>query len=475
MKVELNQNLVLKLLFSAKPTAIASTKILATVPNNVPYIITDSHRDAPVGFFVRVGTKKKTYYIQRKIAGELIKTKVGNVGDFPTIDAARERARELVRIVIDTGRNPSAIAAERKAAEITLAEAFDDYEKHLKGRTKPATENTFKVVKKAREKLAAWAKRRVRDLSSREILARFDEIAEKHRTTAEQTFRWANVAVQRSIALESHDAASANREPTLIHNPFTILSLQQKFRSRAELEESYAEKGIRNPMNAEDSLGKFLDALWVHRKQSLNETGCDYLLFSLIFGNRKNESSKVKWRDLISDEEAKSSSFVDLARGFVHFRDTKNRSDHRLPIPPFALEMLQRRHEMAAETEQKNRIWVFPARSKFSKIGCYSSSKALLNGIRETAGIPRLATHDLRRTFGSVVEGLGLPHYSTKRLLNHGVLSDPTSFYASPDWKRLGEYMVRTEDALLRTSPVVYNALRPIGTPPIFPEKNEKG
>lgn len=480
MKVELNQSLVLKLVFSLKPTVITNGRIQHSEPNAVPYIITDCHRDAPVGFGVKVGSTKKTYFIQRKVGGKLIKTKVGNVGDFPTIDAAREKARDLVKIAMDTGRNPSAIAAEKDAAEITLSEAFDKYEAHLRGRKKPATENTFKVLNKAREKLSCWSNRRVRDLKSQEILNRFDEIAEKYRTSAEQTFRWAHVAVELAIKLEDHDAESAKREPTLVHNPFGILKIQEKYRSRIELEEEYAKKGIRNPLSSDDTLGKFLDAVWERRRQPLNRTGCDYLLFTLVFGNRKNESAKVMWRDRITDEEAKVSSFVDFDGGFVLFRATKNRADHRLPLPPFMTEMLKQRHESSPEYPPFRKIWVFPARSRSSKKGHYSDSKSLLQGVKDATGIARLSMHDLRRTFGAFVESLGFPHYSMKRLLNHGFISDPSGFYLSTEWRRLGEYMTRTEEALLRTSPSVYNALRPIGFPPILDahgqgrtEKNE--
>lgn len=471
MKVELSQSLILKLTFSLKPTVITNGRIVSTIQNDEPYMITDSHRAAPVGFGVRVGKTKKVYFVQRKVSGKLIKTNVGNVGDFPSIDEARSRAQELVRVAIDTGRNPSEIAAERNAAEITLKEAFDDYEAHLKGRKKPATDNTFKVLRKAREKLSSWSNRRVRDIRSKEILERFDEIAEKYRTSAEQTFRWANVAVEHAIKLEAHDAASANRDPTLTHNPFGILKIQQKYRTRVELEEAYAKKGVRNPLSPDDTLGAFLDAVWQRRKQPLNRTGCDYLLFTLVFGNRKNESAKVKWRDRITDEEAEVSSYVDFEGEFVIFRDTKNRSDHRLPLPPFMAEMLRQRHEASEEYPAAKRIWVFPARSKYSKTGHYSDSKNLLQGVRETAKIPKLAMHDLRRTFGAFVESLGFPHYSMKRLLNHGFISDPSGFYLSTEWKRMAGYIARTEEALLTKSPVVYNALRPIGTT-MIPEKN---
>ena len=465
MKVELNQNLVLKLAFSEKPTEITNGKISRTEPNETAYIITDSHREAPIGFGVKVGKLKKTYIVQRRVDGKLIKSKVGNVSDFPTIDSARQKARGFVQIAMETGRNPTTIAKERVAAEITLAEAFDDYKTHLIDREEPATANTIKALGKARRKLDVWMEKRVRDLKTKDILGRFDEIAATTRTTAEQTFRWAKVAVAHAIEIELLSAASEKREPTLVYNPFLILTVGKKFRSRTTLDAVYEAKGVRNPLDAKDSLGRFLDALWARRKQPLNRTGCDYLLTSLIFGNRKSESAQLQWRDRLTEAEAAESSFVDFKNGIVIFRDTKNRSDHRLPIPPFAMELLKQRREMAEDGERGK--WVFPARSRLSEKGHYSDSSELLDGIRESAGIAKLTMHDLRRTFGRLVDDLGVPYFAMKRLLNHGVLSDPTSFYASTEWTRLGEHLARAEDALLRTSPTVYNSLRPLNTPPI--------
>ena len=98
MKAELNQNLVLRLTFSAKPIEIANGKIVRTEPNDKTYTITDSHREAPIGFCLQVGKTKKTYTVQRKVAGKLIKSKVGNVSDFTTIDAARQKARGASRL-----------------------------------------------------------------------------------------------------------------------------------------------------------------------------------------------------------------------------------------------------------------------------------------------------------------------------------------------------------------------------------------
>lgn len=473
MKANLTQDLVLKSLnFDKKPVGFLNGKLVFEPNGDTPYVVFDSNRSAPIGFGVKIAKTKKSYLIQRRVGGKVIKAKVGNVGDFHNIDIAREKARSLVESAKDTGRNPNVVAREKDAAEITLGEAFDDYRSYLKGRAEPAKPNTLKTLDKAQRKLAEWGNTKIRDLASQTVLSKFNAIAAATKTTAEQTFRWANAAVKHAIAHELHDANSQGRQPLLTYSPFSILWLEDKFRSREQLEASYAAKGVRNPLSADQTLGQWLDALWGRRRA--NRTGCDYLLASLLWGARKSEPACLLWRDRISEEKARASSFVDLARRLVVFFDTKNGSNHELPISAMMFEVLKQRHELTADENEARRVWVFPAESKFSKVGHYSDSTSLLKYIRIDAGITKLTNHDLRRTFGSLVDGLGFPHYTTKRLLNHGSLADPTTRYAGTEWSRLCDYMQRIEEALLMKAPKVYNALRPVGTPPLPETPDEK-
>ncbi len=56
--------------------------------------------------------------------------------------------------------------------------------------------------------------------------------------------------------------------------------------------------------------------------------------------------------------------------------------------------------------------------------------------------------HDLRRTFITLAEGLDIPHYALKRLVNHAD-TDVTAGYIVPDPNRLREPMQRITDRLL--------------------------
>ncbi|HBR1924202.1 TPA: integrase [Klebsiella variicola] len=472
MKTTLNQAFIInKLSIDVKPTLNHAGKVVFEAnPDQKPYIVFDDHRDSPVGFGVKVSLTKKTYVIQRRVASSdrnvsegkkpssVLKVKVGNVSDFPSIDQAREVARQLVQTMIATKRNPNKIKRETDASELTISEVFAQYRQHLLGRSKPAKPNTLSVLGKAENRLKEWAGLRVKDLTGNEILRKFDEIASRARTASEQTFRWANVAVKHAIEIEAGNAQTQQRQPSLSYNPFSILKVQKKFRTRSELEDSYKAKGVRNPLSPKDTLGRFLSAL--HNKRSFNRLGCDYLLLTVLLGARKEETASLCWRESLTKEEAKTTSYVDLDKRVIRFYDTKNRNDHELPICDAVKRLLEDRRDIVQESEtgQERLMWVFPARSKRSKVGHYSDSKSLREYLCQEAGITKLGMHDLRRTFGRIAEEL-TSYAVVKRLLNHRNTTDPTERYAVPDEERIYEALQRIELHMLMTAPELYNSL----------------
>lgn len=464
MKITLNQQLVVKTLsIDFKPKILADGQLIFELnEQRKPYFITDSHRDAPVGFGVKVSANKKVYYIQRRVADsdsgmQVIRATLGSVNDFDNIAQARDKARQYVQDMKLTKRNPNKLRRETDASELTVKEIFEQYRNHLLTRSKPAKSNTLVVYNKAENRLSDWSNLRIKDLTGNEILKKFDEIAVKARTAAEQTFRWANVAVKHAIEIEAINAQTQQRAASLIYNPFTILTVQKKYRTRSELEESYRKKNVRNPLSPRDTLKHFLDTLY--HKRFTNRLGCDYLLVTILSGARKEESASLCWRDELTDAQARTTNYVDLDNRTMFFFDTKNRNNHTLPICDAMYRILKDRKYMADEASinsSKKNKYVFPARSKFSKTGHYSDSKELRIKLCEEAGIVKLGMHDLRRTFGRIAEEI--TSYSVvKRLLNHRNTTDPTERYADPDIERLKEALQRIELNILSKSPRLYN------------------
>lgn len=457
MKTKLDQNDILTK-FSATSRPILQGEKVAYVPHDgSQYIIFDANQKSPIGFGVRIGAKSKTYIVQRKIGGRVIRAKIGNVASFDSIITARKKAVELVNEMEETGRNPNVAKRDKIAAEIKLGEAFSEYRGHLEKKQPPAKLNTFIVFDKAVKKLELWKDTRVRDLTSSVILNRFDDIASTTRTTAEQTFRWANAAVNFAIETEEEDANSENREATLTYNPFKVLHTKERYRSRKQLEEAYKTKGIRSPLSVKDTLGAFLNALWAKRQE--NRTGCDYFLLTTLWGTRRNEGLDLKWRDQITEQEGLTCSWICPKTMKVFFYDTKNRSNHTLPLCTAALEIVKQRQELNNE-QDKPSVWVFPARSNspLRKVEHYTDGRNLLKYICDGAKIGHISNHDLRRTFGRIAEEL-VTYAVVKNLLNHQDTTDVSGRYTDVEEGRLRESLQRIELHILTTAPTVYNAL----------------
>lgn len=245
-----------------------------------------------------------------KATSEVIRSTIGNVSDFANIDQVREVARNLVQTMKLTKRNPNRIKREADAFELIVSEIFAQYREHLSGRTKAAKPNTLNVLNKAENRLKDWGNLRVKDLTGNEILRKFDEIAVRARTAAEQTFRWANIAVKHAIEIEAGNAQTQQLQPSLSYNPYSNLKVQKKFRTRSALEDSDKAQGVRNPLSPKDTPGRFLTEL--HGKRSFNRLGCDDPLLTILFGARKEETASLCWRDALTSEDARTTSYVNL-------------------------------------------------------------------------------------------------------------------------------------------------------------------
>ncbi len=154
----------------------------------------------------------------------------------------------------------------------------------------------------------------------------------------------------------------------------------------------------------------------------------DYFLLLLFTGMRKTEAASLHWDD------------IDLKSKTITLQDTKNREVHTLPMSNFIYDLLERR------SRQKTSEFIFPADSKTGYI--YEPKKAVLKVV-ELSGVP-FTLHDLRRTFATIAEGLDLPAYALKRLLNHKMNNDVTAGYIMKDVERLRKPMQRIADFLFK-------------------------
>ena len=130
MTADLTLALVKRLRFDQKPVAVDAKGGMVFEPNDEPYIVWDSNRDAPPGFCVRVSAKE-TDVIRCEVRGVSVMPNVGSVADFLTLDIARKRAAEFDVMMIETARNPNQDRRDESAAETTLGNALAAYRNQL--------------------------------------------------------------------------------------------------------------------------------------------------------------------------------------------------------------------------------------------------------------------------------------------------------------------------------------------------------
>jgi len=257
-----------------------------------------------------------------------------------------------------------------------------------------------------------------------------------------------------------------------------------------------------------------------------NAAAVDYLLLMLLWGTRRSEIAAVRWFDGCTKDEAdprlRLASWVwlaptpdaknpatRLAGSQVYIHDTKSGDDVLMPIAYFAARVLHWRavarladterlsasvaaadatlasarvgsakriaaiaeKERAAWRLEQVRRWVFPARNPKAKEGHYTDSKSIISNVRADTGLDvldvGLTPHDFRRTMGRVAARV-LPGYLVSRLLHHTAPSDqamaPVSErYTAPEWSELRKAMAQVDEAMIRTSPRVWNILREAG------------
>ena len=161
--------------------------------------------------------------------------------------------------------------------------------------------------------------------------------------------------------------------------------------------------------------------------QLTHETWRDYILFTLLTGLRKEEAAQLQWET------------VDLKEKYFYIFETKNKTPHYLPINSVLLPILLKRKNAS------NSKWVFPS---LSDSQASLQPQAIWRNISRKHNM-KLSTHDLRRSFITIAEGLNIDRLTRKRLMNHSYSSDVTDGYIIHEVDRLREPSERIAQAIL--------------------------
>lgn len=365
------------------------------------------------GFALRVTANGvKSFIVETRIANKVKRITLGKYGQL-TAEEARKQAKYLLG-QIAKGDNPIAEKKANKIKSMTLSQVFNDYlkaRKDLKSLTIKDYQGILKQV------MPDWLDKPLINITREMIAKRHTQYGQ---TNSKARANYAMRVLRAVFNFAVHEYQLDNGQPVVAVNPVEYLS-----HTRSWFRVDRKSTVIKSHQIAAWHEG--LTRLGEQDDYPQAMMWKDYFLLILFTGLRRMEAASLRWTD------------VDFKAKTFTVQDTKNREIHTLPMTDFLYELLWRRKQF------KTSEFVFPAPSKTGHI--MEPRKAMLK-VAELSGIP-FTVHDLRRTFATTAEGLDLPAYALKRLLNHKMTNDVTAGYIMRDVERLRKPMQRISDFLV--------------------------
>jgi integrase len=362
------------------------------------------------GFGIRVSQGgAKTFILQKRVNGKLVKRSLGRFGQV-TAERARKDAVEMSGMMA-RGVDPERERRRARAREVTLRQAVEAY---LADR--PLKPRTVKDVHAAMKRFEDWSRLALTEIRPSMVEERYNEMTagKASGAAAKLAMRYLRAILNFADAKFSDDDGT----PLLAQNPVKRLSVTRKGwtsgvrrRSFVKLSELKAWVGA-----VQEGLGGL----------SLGAEARDCLMLGLLTGVRPAEALGLRWDG------------VDFGNGTLTFRDTKNGTDHELPLTTWLAGMLRARKP----TSGPDRVFSLRDGTPLKDV------RGAVARVGELSGV-RFMPSDLRRTFVTTAERLDIGSYSLKRMLNHTIGGDVTSGYVVPTTERLREPMQRVEDWLL--------------------------
>ncbi len=355
------------------------------------------------GFGVRTSAGgAKAFILQKRIDGRQVKRSLGRFGQV-TVEGAR-KAAVAMSAEMATGRDT---VKERKAAaarEVTLERAAEAYirERKLKPRT-------VKDVEAAMRHFADWMRQPITEITSTMVEDRFVSLTEGRPTGAsgKLTMRYLRAILNFASARFSGDGAAL-----LARNPVARLSVTRRGWTGGARRRSFIKPGELGP--------------WTAAVLRLAAEPRDALMLGLLTGVRPAEALGLRWNG------------VNFADATLTFADTKNGTDHELPMPNWLAAMLRARKPVSGPELVFSTADGAPLRDL----------RAAIARVAAESGVAFMPS-DLRRTFVTTAERLDIGPYSLKRMLNHAIGGDVTGGYIVPTTDRIREPMQRVETWIL--------------------------
>jgi len=349
------------------------------------------------GFGVRVGPKSKVYFVAGRVNGNQFKHTIGKADLWIFDDAYAEALRILkdasqgIRQA-DREEQKKAVAKERRAETTTVREMFREYRATRKALKKSSSDH---YEAKLKCYLSDWLDLPLAGITPDMVVAKHSEIGAKSASQANHVFR-----IMRALfnhAIEMHEAV-------FVKNPVDRLSRVG----------GWYKPTRRKTCLKRSEISVFLKALKRHPGII-----ADYLHLLLLTGCRPNEIAKL------------TAGQVFLKDGFVVLDETKTTTNLQLPMSVAALAILKRRIKEAKAEGERYLFW-----SRRHSAGYLKDVRVSTELILDGTGIS-ICPYDLRRTFLTCADELGVSNVVQKALVGHAVSQDVTDGYKVLTLERL--------------------------------------
>jgi len=384
-----------------------------------------------IGFGVKFTPKgRKSFIAEGRVRGG--KTRRITLGQFPaqSVSEARKKARLSIQMMQD-GLDPKAEREAAKRREVatskTLQDVFEEYitTKDLKAKTEYDYRNTLKTV------YEGWEDKPIREITRKDCE---DAFVKARTLRGLPTATKANRIISAVFRFAMADEIGGER--LLKENPATVIKARG-YVTRIK---------PRNKFLTDIEISKLIH-FWLTEKDwpspsghGVTEQGINYVMLLLCSGLRRGEALRLRWED------------VDESRKHFVIHDTKNGTDHYVPISKVISQILERQKADLAKNGKEDCIWVFPSRLKE---GHMTEPKSQLDKICTATGV-KFRLHDLRRTFATHAQANGAAFELIKKALNHksqsvtegyiitqtdtlrpvfDAVADGYHNYYDPDWK----------------------------------------
>ena len=312
--------------------------------------------------FCITATGATSFYWLKKVSGRTERIRLGGFPEL-SVDTVRNLATKH-NAAIANGVNP-ADSKRKQRGELTMGELFDLYVEFHGPHKKASSLATDKATWK--RYVTGWTGRKLSSIEHSDIQSLHARIG------------------------KANGKYAANRLLALLSKMFTVANVHGEWKRPNPCKgvKQFAEKS-RDRFLQPEEIPRFLKAV-----DSLeNQTAADAFRLMLWTGARKGNVLAMQWAD------------IDLSSATWRIPDTKANEPQRVHLTAEAVAILQRLKDAAKESP-----FVFPARTAGSVFGYLSDVTKPWKAVCDSAELPKLRMHDLRRSLGSwmAAGGASLP------------------------------------------------------------------